>query len=81
MLQLNRIGKTEMASSSSSANPGGGGSADACNNCQSTNLGTDPFTGDILCLECGAIAKENRLVADLSFAESGGKKSVLDSPK
>ncbi len=50
---------------------------ESCPYCGSFDLQTDNFSNDLMCLTCGALVQENRLVAEVGFAESGGKKTVV----
>jgi hypothetical protein len=53
------------------------GKPTSCPHCFSEEVAPDPFTGDEMCMQCGALVTENRLVAEIGFSESGGKKSVI----
>ena len=35
---------------------------EVCPNCQGTQIEADPFTNEMLCMQCGAVVRENRLV-------------------
>ncbi|KAI8073046.1 hypothetical protein BC940DRAFT_250460 [Gongronella butleri] len=48
-----------------------------CHNCGSTRTETDPSTGTTFCIQCGGVLEENNIVAEVTFAELSGGKTVL----
>ncbi|KAI8093554.1 uncharacterized protein BX664DRAFT_384967 [Halteromyces radiatus] len=48
-----------------------------CHNCGSGRVETDPSTGTTFCIACGGVLEENNIVAEVTFSESAGGKTVL----
>ncbi|KAI8343021.1 hypothetical protein BC941DRAFT_492198 [Chlamydoabsidia padenii] len=48
-----------------------------CHNCGSGKVETDPSTGTTYCVQCGGVLEENNIVAEVTFSESSGGKTVL----
>ncbi|CAO3616901.1 unnamed protein product [Cunninghamella blakesleeana] len=48
-----------------------------CHNCSSGRVETDPSTGTTFCVNCGDVLEENNIVAEVTFQEMSGGKTVL----
>ncbi|KAI9309264.1 hypothetical protein BJ944DRAFT_173294 [Cunninghamella echinulata] len=48
-----------------------------CHNCGSGRVETDPSTGTTFCVSCGDVLEENNIVAEVTFQELSGGKTVL----
>ncbi|CAO3594341.1 unnamed protein product [Absidia cylindrospora] len=48
-----------------------------CHNCGYGRVETDPSTGTTYCVSCGGVLEENNIVAEVTFSESSGGKTVL----
>lgn len=50
---------------------------DVCKHCGCTNFVSDKQTGGLICMGCGAVAEEGRIVSELQFEEGSGGKTRM----
>ena len=48
-----------------------------CTYCESTHIDVDTAAGELICMDCGAILEQNRLVNNMTFQEVGNARGVV----